>query len=74
MTETIRYIDGNWNSVDDEEQAAFRLVTVTDDDGTDLYQRRESVGARVGRRTYSTDPRAGAIMREGSTPMSRPHG
>ncbi len=73
-TEEIAYIDGNWSPVKDEQQAVFRIVTVFDDDGTVLYRRRESLGERKGRTTYSTDPRAGAIMREGhhGNPMSNP--
>lgn len=76
MPQTIKYIDGNWNEVDSEETAAYRLVITTDDNGVEIMRKRESVGARVGKQTYSTDPRAGAIMREGShcPPMSNPNG
>lgn len=76
MPQTTTYLDGNWNVVSDENKAAFRLVTTTDDDGNVIMKQRESLGERKGKQTYSTDPRAGAIMREGNhgTPMSRPNG
>lgn len=74
MSEKIEYFDGNWNAVDDEAHAVYRMITTTDANGIVTYRRRESLGERKGRRTYSTDPRAGAIMRDGQRvrPMSRP--
>ena len=68
------YFDANWNLVADETHAAFRLVVETDENGHVLRRQRETLGARKERVTCSTDPRAGAIMREGDRrrPMSRP--
>ncbi|MBW3584013.1 MAG: hypothetical protein KY455_13045 [Euryarchaeota archaeon] len=78
MTNTvIKYIDGNWDEVQDEAKAAWRLVITLDEAGNEIMRQRQSVGARVGRKTWSTDPRAKAVMKDGvhgGTPMSNPHG
>lgn len=62
MKVTVRYFSWTWDELPNERGAAFAEQWTRDDDGTLLERRRIPVENKA--RTVSTDPRAGAIMRE----------
>lgn len=73
----IKYYSWSWEELADEEGAAFAEQWTFDEDGDLLERKRVPLGNRA--RTFSTDPRAGAIMREEmgerrtDRPMTGPH-
>lgn len=58
----VRYYSWCWDGLPDDRGAAFAEQRTYDGDGSLVERRRVPVENRA--RTVSTDPRAGAIMRE----------
>lgn len=62
MKTEIRYYSWSWDELTTGEGAAFAEQRTYDEEGGLVERRRIAVENRA--RTVSTDPRAGAIMRE----------
>ncbi len=80
MPRTItKHFGFNWDELPDSNGAAFAEAWTYGDDGALLERRRIPLGKKPTTHTISTDPRAGAIMREelglreGGKPMAGPH-